>query len=210
MRGVFLAAALLLPTTAVAQVAPATPIDPARHAVAEKIVTALVPHGIYARMMRDQFPPMMDAMMARMFDVNAADLGEKGGGTLRERMRQQDPHFEERTRIMNGVLGDEMATLLGTMEPRVRAGLARAFARKFTAAQLADMQTFFATPSGTAFANEYLALFADPEVVSEMASVAPQMIQAMPRIMKKVQGATAHLPPPTRKAPPHQNTGETK
>ncbi len=195
-----LAAALLAaPVPAWAQAATTTSIDPARQAVAEKVVAALVPEGIYVRIMRDQFPKMMDMMMARMAGMSPADIGEQGEGTIGEAARKKDPHFEERMRIMTRVMGDEMGTLFGAMEPRVRAGLSRAFARKFTVAQLSDMQTFFATPSGAAFASEYLALFADPEFVSEMAGAAPEMIKAMPAIMKKVEAATAHLPPPPKK-----------
>lgn len=193
-----------VPAQAQAQAPTGAAIDPARLVAAEKVVAALVPQGIYARIMRDQFPRMMDMMMARMSGMSPADIGEAGDGTLGDKMRAQDPHLEERTRIMNKVMGEELATLFGTLEPRVRAGMSRAYARKFTAAQLADMQRFFATPSGTAFANEYIALFADPELVGEMAAAAPQMMRAMPAIMKKVQAATAHLPPPPKK------TGDTK
>jgi hypothetical protein len=195
-----LAAALLVaPVPAWAQGAATAPIDPARQAVAEKVVAALVPNGIYGRIMRDQFPRMMDMMMARMSGMSPADLGQTGEGTVGEAARKKDPHFEERMRIMTRVMGEEMGTLFGAMEPRVRVGLSRAFARKFTVAQLSDMQAFFATPSGAAFASEYLALFADPEFVGEMAGAAPEMIKMMPAIMEKVEAATAHLPPPPKK-----------
>ncbi len=206
MTRVLLGLALVVGTPALGQAtapAPSTAsaivIDPARQMVAEKVVAALVPNGIYGRIMRDQFPKMMDMMMARMSGMSPADIGQKGEGTIGEAARKQDPHFDERMRIMTRVMGEEMATLFGAMEPRVRAGLSRAFARKFTAAQLTDMQAFFATPSGAAFASEYLALFADPEFVGEMAGAAPEMIKAMPAIMKKVEAATAHLPPPPKK-----------
>ena len=51
-------------------------------------------------------------------------------------------------RSIDSQIGGVAAVLLELAEPRVRAGLSRAFARKFTAAQLTDMQAFFATPSG--------------------------------------------------------------
>src|SRR5687767_7622670 len=70
---------------AIAQTAPRTaPADPARLALAQKVVTRLVPQGIYLRLMRDTFPKMMDAMIAQMSGMTAADLGEKdkSGKTL--------------------------------------------------------------------------------------------------------------------------------
>lgn len=201
---------LLAPVPALAQetpvpaTAPAAAIDPARAALADEVVAALVPDGIYLRLMRDKFPKMMDAMMAQMGSMPAADFGETGGGNVSDAARKKDPAFDERMRIMSKVMGEEMGIVMAKLEPRVRAGLGRAFARKFTVAQLTDMAAFFATPSGKAFADDYLAMFVDPEMMREMAGAAPEMMRAMPEIMKKVEAATAHLPPPPKK------TGEEK
>ena len=38
-------------------------------------------------------------------------------------------------------------------------------------------------------------VFVDPEMMQSMMSMVPEMMQAMPDIMKKVEEATAHLPP---------------
>lgn len=202
---VILGTALLLsPPVAQAQ-APAAapsaqPVDPARLAAAQKAVAALVPEGVYVRMMRDQYPAMMEVMMREMMGMKGSEFGQgdANGKTMAELARQHDPAFEERMRIMTGIMGQEMGTVMGQMEPGVRAGLARAFARRFTAAQLADMNAFFLTPSGKAFANDYLLMFADPEMMREMTKLAPEMMRAMPAIMDKVKKATAHLPPPPK------------
>jgi len=91
------------------------------------------------------------------------------------------------------------------MEPRIRAALARTFARKFTLRQLDDLNAFFATPSGSVFAREYLMTFMDQEMMQEMMSFTPELMKALPEIMKKAEAATAHLPPP-----PKPETSETK
>jgi hypothetical protein len=190
--------AVAVPSMVVAQAVPtAAAIDPARQAAADRAVAALVPDGVYTRMMRDQFPAMMDAMTAQMMGMSPSDFGQAGadGKTMAEAMRETDPAFEERMKITTRVMSQEMGTVMGRMEPRVRAGLGRAFARKFTVQQLSDLNAFFATPSGKAFAGEYLALFADPEMMTEMTAMAPEMMKAMPEMMKKVEAATAHLPP---------------
>ena len=166
------------------------------------MVGALVPNGVYLNMMRDKMPAMVDAMMAQMGGMTAADMGLPGKGdpneTMDEAAARADPAFRERMSISTRVMFEEMGKVFGTMEPRLRAGLSRAFARKYTTQQLADMQAFFATPSGKAFASEYLATFVDPEVMTEMASATPELVKAMPAIMKKVEVATAHLPPPPK------------
>ena len=197
------AVALTMTVPVMAQTAqpPVAAPDPARLAAAEKAVAALVPKGIYVKMMRDQFPRMMDAMMAQMMGKTAAELGMpetpgENGKTMRESLAGADPHFEERTRIMTRVMSEEMGAMFDKIEPRVRAGLARAFARKFTTAQLDDLNRFFATPTGSVFAEQYLLTFMDPEVMEEMMAATPEMMKAMPAIMAKVEKATAHLPPP--------------
>lgn len=200
------AALFLAPIAAQAQTAPSTPveaadapIDPTRLAAATRAVAALVPPGTYMRMMRDQFPKLMDGMMSQMGGMSAADLGgEADGKTLAQMAEAEDPHFRERMSIMTRVFSEELGTVFTEMEPDLRAGLSRAFARKFTLVQLNDLNTFFATPSGTAFAAEYLSTFMDPEVLKQMMSMTPRMMQAMAGIEAKVEKATAHLPPPPK------------
>lgn len=193
MKVLFLAAALLTSAPAFAQapVAPATaqPVDPARLALAEKTVAVLVPEGVYLRLMRQQFPVMMDAMLANM------ESAVPGG---RDKARAADPAFDERMRIMTRVMGEEMGPLMSRMEPSLRTGMARALARRFDPQQLNDFNVFFATPSGKAFGEQFISLFADPEIMGEMMKMMPMMMQEMPRIMKKVEAATAHLPKPAK------------
>lgn len=174
--------------------------DPARLAAGERVAAQLVPNGAYLGLMRDQFPQMMDAMLSQMGSLKASDVGGKGGGSAMEQVRRADPAFDERMRIMTRVMGEELGPLMGRLEPQVRAGLSRALAHRFTAAQLADMAAFFATPSGSAFAGSYLGLMADPAMMREMASATPEIIRAMPAIMAKVEAATKHLPPPPKPA----------
>ncbi len=193
MRPLFLAAALLGATPALAQapVAPAStqPVDPARLALAGRTVAVLVPEGVYLRLMRNQFPQMMDAMLANF------DTAMPGG---RDKARAADPAFDERMRIMTRVMGEEMGPLMGRMEPSLRTGMARALARRFDTQQLNDFNLFFATPSGKAFGEQFISLFADPEIMGEMMKMMPMMMQEMPNIMKKVEAATAHLPQPPK------------
>lgn len=188
----------------VASIAATAAPDPARLAAATVAVAALVPEGVYLRMMRDQFPAMMDAVMAGMMGMSASELtgipasGDEASLSMSDMAREHDPAFEERMKITTRVMGEELGTVMGGLEPRIRAGLARAFARKFTVAQLADMNAFFATPSGKLFANEYLMMFVDPDMMREMTSAMPEIVRAMPAMMTKVEAATAHLPPPPK------------
>lgn len=208
-----LIAALALATTAApaAPPAPATPVatavDPARSALAKTTVDHIWPAGTLARMMRGTFDQVMDNAMMSAFDIKLADMAKAAGIkpeageadlTLRQVMEKLDPHFEERMRITNKVLAEEMVPIMAAMEPHVREGLVRAYAAKFDSRQLSDMNAFFATPSGKAYAAESMLLLADPEVMASMNKVMPDMMKAMPAMMKKLVAATAHLPPPPK------------
>lgn len=208
-----LAAATPALATQPAPSAPADTIDPARLAQAKIAIDHVWPLGTYARMMKGTFDQMMDGMMSSMFDVQASEFvgplvsGEEqaqverefGKRTMRDVMREQDPHFEERMRITNRVMMAEMGPLMSTLEPAMREGLARAYAGKFSVQQLTELNAFFETPTGRIYAAESMLLFTDPEVLKLMGKAAPEMMKAMPAIMQKMQAATAHLPPPPKK-----------
>jgi Uncharacterized protein conserved in bacteria (DUF2059) len=89
----------------------------------------------------------------------------------------------------------EMGTLMNDMEPVVRDALSKIYARKYSAKELTDMDAFFATPSGAAFAGNFMATFTDKEMIDASFGMMPKILEAMPEIMKKVEAATAHLPP---------------
>lgn len=187
--------------------AEATAIAPARLEAAQNAVDYLFPLGTYERMMKGTMDQMMDQMMKSMGDMRMGDLAGAGGvargdmpdgmgeKTLAEMATEMDPHYEERTQISTKIIMDEMVDLMITMEPAVRAALTNIYARKFTVAQLTEMNDFFATDTGSAFARDYMMVFVDPEMMQSMMSMVPELMQAMPDIMKKVEEATAHLPP---------------
>ena len=216
MTKIILAALLVTATPTFAQ-APTKPaptaarsVDPARLALARKTIEFVWPLGTYQRMMSASLDQMMDTMMSSMFDMKLGDMVSTTGKemteedkkiaqtTMREAILKKDPHFEERMRITNKVMMSEMGAVLGKMEPAIREGLAKAYAKKFDARQLADLNTFFQTPTGRVFAAESLLLFTDPEMMTAMTGSMPELMKSMPVIMEKVKKATAHLPEPPK------------
>jgi hypothetical protein len=121
--------------------------------------------------------------------------------SLRELMAKEDPYFRERMRITNRVMMDEMIPLIRRLEPDIREGVAAAYARRFTAEQLAELNAFFATPTGRAFASESMLIGMDPDILARIKKLGPEVVREMPRILEKVKAATAALPPPPEPAP---------
>ncbi|MEA3062023.1 MAG: hypothetical protein QOJ94_1804 [Sphingomonadales bacterium] len=186
----------------------ATPADPERMALARQAIDYLWPLGTYRRLIANSMDGIAEMMVGTALDMKTDDMVPPGArprgmpsGTLREVMAKQDPYFEERMRILYRVMGEEMAPIASHVEPQVREALATIYARRFTAEQLADMNRFFATPSGRAYAADSLTVYTDPEMTRAMAAMMPEMMKAMPAIMNRFQTETAHLPPPKGTSP---------
>jgi hypothetical protein len=208
---IFLPAALLLvaapavaaPVQPPAAAPAATPaVDPQRLALARVTVDALFPIGTSARMIADM---MSGSAIDRMLDLSPPDLGIAGDKapktSLRTELKKSDPYFEQRMTIVGRVIGEEMTRLAPQIETPLRDGLAESVARRFSIAQLGDINRFFATDSGKAFGRELWLLWMDPAVVKGIIGTMPVMIKEMPAVMKKVEAATAHLPKPKTAAP---------
>jgi hypothetical protein len=196
---------------AVAQTTPvAAAPDTPRLETARRVMGRLWPDGLYRRMMSGTIQQIVDSTMASMGQIpveemakaagSKEDLGDIKGKSMAELMEAADPAYRERTRITIDVMMGEMIPLMEKAEPGIRESLAQSYARRFTAAQLADLDRFLATPSGSAFADQFFLAYTDPEVVQQMQSFTPELMKAMPAILTKVQAATAHLPPPRKPA----------
>lgn len=217
LRSIVAAAALAASGSAVAQAPAAAPptqasaIDPARLALGNQIATVIWPDGSYATVMQ-QMMGGEDGLFSMLLEMkpselvgeevlkaeNKGELPPEAGRTLREALRERDPHFEERMKITMKVMGEEMGRAFKPLEPRMRAGLGKAFARRFSEQHLREVAAFFATPAGRTYAGESLMMFMDKDVMTEIVSAMPEMMKSMPQMMERIEKATAHLPPPPK------------
>ena len=195
---------MLVPTQPVFAQTETVAADPARQKLAETMAGKIIPPGSYEKMMKDMSVQLADTIIAQTLGMDAStfamakegDEAPADGKTLGELAAEADPNFKERMDIMMRVTFDEMGKLMSAMEPAARGALANVYARKYTTAQLTDMNGFFATPSGSTIAADFMSTFTDKEMMTAMMGQMPKVLEAMPEIMKKVEAATAHLPPP--------------
>jgi hypothetical protein len=185
--------------------APATtpaPIDPARLAAARQTVDYVFPAGTYARIMNGTLDRMMDSIMdsatsmplKSLAGMGGVDTSKLGKGTLAEIMEIYDPAYRERMRISTRTMMADMSALMTEFEPEIRDGLSQAYAARFDAIQLGELNAFFATPTGKAYAADSNVIMMSPEVMSKMQTLMPRLMEHMPAIMAKAQAATANLP----------------
>ncbi len=204
--------ALAAPLPALAQTAPVAapaPVDAARLAISQRVAAKLLPDGIYQKLMSGTMDQMMKGLMGEMKTMPIASLAKMAGvsesevaalpeGTLGEMLAIMDPHFDERQSLGMSAMMREMGSFMSGFEPEMRAGMAEAYARRFSVEQLTELDRFFATPTGNAYASEQMTLMTDPAIMSRMQSMMPKMMQAMPGIIAKVKDATAALPAPRK------------
>jgi hypothetical protein len=144
--------------------------------------------------------PMRD--VAGMVGAKPEELAKLDKGTLGDILAILDPAHQQRMAITMHELMPLMTQMVTDLEPGMREGLAHAYANRFTPAQLADMNAFFDTPSGSAYAANAMLIQTDPEVIGQMTSALPRamrtMMSQMPAIAKRVDAASAGLPKPRK------------
>jgi hypothetical protein len=190
-----------------AQPVAAAAVDPARLASATKTVDHVFPEGTYARMMKSSMDAIMGtvldsvgampvqqiAVMAGLTDAEVSKLGET---TLAQIMEIYDPAYRQRMEVTMRVTMEHMTGVMSRLEPDMRAGLARAYAARFTQTQLGELNAFFSTPTGALYAGQSMMIFLDPQVMETMQKMMPVLMQEMPGIQAAAVTATADLPPP--------------
>jgi hypothetical protein len=177
--------------------------DASRLALARTSVQTMWPDGAYGKMMTG----FMGGMMDRAMQLKTSDFAHLGGKTdkagvaavkgdlsLHDQIAGKDPYFDRRMAAMRDVVGEELGKVSMIIDPRMREGLARAMARRFDAHQLDDINRFFATPSGQAFAGQYMQLWFDPDTIRSIFASMPEMMKLMPEMMQKFKAANDQFP----------------
>jgi len=184
---------------------PLTQQEEARLPALSEAVVKVMPDGIYARMMTDMMGGMfgvladhMDTMpseeIAGKLNIPPEQVQEYDEAVRKEIIYLIDPAFSQRGRLSMQAMTASLTKVMAEMEPGIRSGLARAYARRFTAEQLADINTFFATPTGAVYASESMLVFTDPQAMAGSMEALPKVIEAMPTMMASIAEATAGLP----------------
>ncbi|MEO0591871.1 MAG: hypothetical protein AAFZ11_15120 [Pseudomonadota bacterium] len=187
---------------------PLTAEQEARVPAAQSVVLKLFPEGTYAKMMNETLAPMMDGIMGNIVGTPAIALMELTGlppsaltdvdeAKLAEAVALLDPNAAERNAEIGRVTIEMIGGIVAKIEPSYRAGLARAYAVRFTEAELADLDAYFATQVGSKYAAESFLIFADPQVMSAMNEMMPAMMESMPAMMGDI-GALAEKYPAGR------------
>lgn len=176
---------------------PLTAEQEARVPAAQAVVLKLFPEGTYAKMMDETMKPMMDGLLGNIAGSPAIQLMELTGlapstlsgvdeAALAEAVALLDPNARARNAEIADMTLSLISDVVVKIEPSYRAGLARAYAVRFTEDELTDLAAYFETPVGSKYASESFLIFADPQVMSSMNEIMPSVMEAMPGMMGNI------------------------
>ena len=187
---------------------PLTDEQNARLPAASEAVARMMPEGFYGEMMSGMMDriigPMFDALGTEMIEgqikkqvgLYSWELPELDETQLEEISKILDPVADERMELITTGMIDGMMGMFVKLEPAMREGVSRAYAVRFSSAELADINAFFATSTGGKYASESMLLMADPQVMSGMMQAMPAIMEDMPALMESLKEQEAKLPKP--------------
>ncbi len=218
MKHFLLLAAAAVSTPAFAQTEPAPQTEPAlqtveaapefdpQHLVAANAVAEkLFPAGTYARTMNDTVERVIRASVSSTRDSQLSELAVMGWLTneqfsqlsaeaIKEMIGIIDPVSDKRMAMIRQAMSDELTKAMIEAEPEIREGIALSYARRFTPQQLAEINAFLGTPTGSLYAAESLPITTGSEVMGRMMKKMSKLGENIPAMMKTASLAPAKLP----------------
>lgn len=175
--------------------------DPERLAIAERLVDCIWPVGTMQRIVETTMSTTVDAAagLGELSTASAADGGDKAERRAQHEartgrpLRGAPPPAPTPAEPSMADMAAIMAPIYAQMEPPMRAALTRIYARRYTVQQLGELEAFFSTPTGAAYAADSLTLMNEPEMVAGLTEAMGAMMSAIPNAMMDAdaEGATA-------------------
>lgn len=187
------------------KVDPLTAEQKARLPQAEALIAQIMPPGTLDQMMGAMYDKMLGPIMALASSPGSAQIARELGvedpafelddAEAAKVAQILDPVWKERGEREMTALQAAMGKAMRAMEPPMRKGMAEAYAATFTSAELTDIASFFATPSGMSYARKSYALASDPRIMAASMEAMPALLAEMKAAEAVVKSATADLPP---------------
>jgi hypothetical protein len=181
IKSVMIALALTVATPALAQ---ETPIDAARVASSKALLDVLMPPAKREAMIEGIMRGMMTnitQMMMSSPEMTAAFGGDERAGAIFNKFmtRQQESSI----------------TMLKENFPGMMDAMANAYARRFTAAQLTEMASFFKTPTGQIYVDQAPTIMTDPDIMKWQRDLMAKGFSRIPTDMEAMMAEIKALKP---------------
>jgi hypothetical protein len=159
VRGAIFALALAsVSSLAAAQTAPLSvfataDVDPARLAVARRVIDTIMPPATREQMMSAMLTPMLANLRQGM--AQNPDFAKMMGSDPQVAAAFERYMQRQQTRSIEMIRGSL---------PQMATAMSRAYARRFDIAQLEEIERFFRTPTGLAYMQASMTIMSDPDV----------------------------------------------
>lgn len=170
----------------------------------QRIINRMIPEGTLGEMMGGMFDTMFGPMTAMAgapavgavaegtgFEVGALQLTTQ---QIEELAGLFDPAYAERHARELAIIPAAMRDMLTVMEPTMRKAMSELYAIHFSQTELDDIEAFFQTDSGTAYARKSFAMSSDPRIINVTMESLPQMMGTFAGMEQKIAAASADLP----------------
>jgi hypothetical protein len=164
--------------------APAPEPAAANVAAAAEVVDLILPPTMRDQMMEQLMGAMMQGMTSAMMDSPELRAAF-------EREPRARPVFEKALAQQQA----ETMTLIKSEMPGMVTAMTRAYARRFSLAELGDMKRFFGSPSGQAYVLKSPTVMSDPDVMRWSQAMIGRALDKAPAAAKALRDEINALPP---------------
>lgn len=187
---------------------PLTPEEEARLPLASQVISKMMPPGSISEVMGDMFgmEGMLGPILQRAAEPRASDFAGQLGleaweldmddAAVAEAASIIDPVRDERNQRKASVMPQMMTKMMNAMEPTMREAMTEVFAIQFSEQELTDIDAFFSTESGAAFARKSMKMGSDPRVLGASMKAMPEMMASFENMEAQMEAVTADLPQP--------------
>ena len=182
---------------------PLTAEQESRLPLAQKVVAKMLPEGAMAKVMGSMFDGFLGPI-TKLAEAAGPDLEDHIGYTnddleLSDEQASEiaaiiDPEWKERQKREMDMMQLAMGKIMTAMEPGMRKGMSEAYAVHFSVKELTDLDAFFATETGAAFAQKSYAMANDPRILSAAMAEFPSMMEEFAAMEADMKAAVADLP----------------
>lgn len=139
-------------------------------------------NNLYGRLLNlasDDMGRLNSRQLSRLFGMDREQAELVSKDDLHRISLIINPQLADQQARMNAALRPVVDEAMAVLVPAMHEGISRAYARRFSVAELHDVSAFFATPAGAAFASEVLPMQADPELIIAMVRSGPELVDRL-------------------------------
>ena len=188
-------------------VEPLTREQEARLPAATALVDRIIPAGTMGEMIGGMFSGFLGPLMAmdearstpplaELLGVSDGRLASIDAEAAARAAAMLDPDWQLRQEREAEALPRAMNAMMTALEPALKAAMSEMYAVSFDDVELRDIDAFFATESGAAYARKSFTMASDPRYLGAMMQAMSVALAGMADMQAELEAATADLATP--------------